>query len=182
MNNKLQIRRALLLLGFLGAAFVGLGYRLVDLQVLQHDELSLKAQHNTQREFRQAPRRGDILDVNGNILATSVPGKTICADPSLIGDQAQAVAQVIAPLLQLNEAAIAQRLTPRMYVTKDGSGEAVTNELHYVRLAKNVPDPTWQRLHAAMANLSLNTSGQKLTRKEQEFLNDLRYHAVYAEA
>jgi len=35
MNNKLQFRRALLLLGFLGAAFAGLGYRLVDLQIHQ---------------------------------------------------------------------------------------------------------------------------------------------------
>ena len=84
MTNKLQIRRALLLLIFLGAAFAGLGYRLVDLQVLRHDELSAKAQHNTQREFREAPRGGDILDASGNILATSDPVKTICADPSLI--------------------------------------------------------------------------------------------------
>src|SRR5664279_1590927 len=98
MNNKLQIRRALLLLGFLGAAFAGLGYRLVDLQILRHDELSAKALLNTQREFRQAPRRGDILDANGNILATSVPVKTVCANPSFIGNQPAAVAHVLAPL------------------------------------------------------------------------------------
>ena len=94
MNNKLQIRRALLLLGFLGLAFAGLSYRLVDLQILRHDELSAKAQRNTQREFSEAPRRGDILDANGNILATSVPVKTICADPSFIGNQPAAVAHV----------------------------------------------------------------------------------------
>src|ERR1039457_6972413 len=113
MNNKLQFRRAVLLLGFLGAAFAGLGYRLGDLQVVRHAELGALAEHNTQREFREAPRRGDILDAGGNILATSVPVKTICADPSLIGNQPAAVAHVLAPLLQLNEAALVQKITPR---------------------------------------------------------------------
>ena len=49
MNNKLQLRRALLLLGFLGAVFAGLAYRLVDLQVLRHDELSRLAERNTEK-------------------------------------------------------------------------------------------------------------------------------------
>ena len=182
MNNKLQIRRAVLLLGLLGAAFAGLGYRLVDLQVVRHDELSLKAQQNTQREFRQQPRRGDILDANGNVLATSVPVKTICADPSLIGTQALAVAHLIAPLLQLNEAAIAQRLTPRNRLTKGSDGEMVTNEWHYVRLAQNVAEPAWQQIYAAMTNFTCDIGGRKLTRSEAEFLRNLRLHAIYAES
>ncbi len=182
MNDKLQIRRAVLLLVVLGAAFAGLGYRLVDLQILRHDELGAKALHNTQREYRQAPRRGDILDANGNILATSVPVKTVCADPSLIGTNSLAVAHVIAPLLQLNEEAIAQKLTPRSVLAKDGDGQIVTNEVHYVRLARNVPDPTWQRIFAAMTNFTYNTEGRKLPRKEREILSNLQWHAIYAEA
>jgi cell division protein FtsI/penicillin-binding protein 2 len=83
MNNKLQIKRALLLLIFIGAAFTGLAYRLVDLQVLRHDELSRLADENTHRDYWQEPRRGDILDVNGNVLATSVEVKTVCVDPTL---------------------------------------------------------------------------------------------------
>ena len=70
----MQLKRVMLLLGLLGAAFAGLGYRLVDLQVVRHDELSVKAEANTQHEYWLAPRRGDILDVNGNLLATSVRG------------------------------------------------------------------------------------------------------------
>src|SRR5438067_10457727 len=104
MTNKQQIRRALLLLALLAAAFGGLGYRLVDLQVLRHDELSAKAEQTTQHEFWQAPRRGDTLDANGNILATSIPVKRICADPSLIGNYPPLVARALAPLLKLNEA------------------------------------------------------------------------------
>ena len=43
MAKQLQYRRLVLLALLLGAAFAGLGYRLVDLQVLRYEELSAKA-------------------------------------------------------------------------------------------------------------------------------------------
>ena len=72
MAKRIQLRRVLFLVFLLGAAFASLGYRLVDLQVLRHDELLVKAQQNTQREFFREPRRGDLLDAKGNQLATSI--------------------------------------------------------------------------------------------------------------
>ena len=181
----MQIRRALMLLLALGAAFAGLGYRLVDLQVVRHDELSAKAQHNTQREYLQVPRRGDILDINGNILATTVPVKTICADPTLISNQTAIVAQVLAAYLKLDQNAIAQRLAPRTVITKNSEGQIVTNQSHYVRLARNVPEPTWQQLYGAMTNLSFGVDEKTLWRTNRQyaqFLKDLRLHAVFAES
>ena len=179
MTNKQQIRRALLLLAFLSAAFGGLGYRLVDLQVLRHDELSAAGEKNTQREFWQAPRRGDILDVNGNILATSVPVKTICADPSLMGNFQPLIAHTIAPILKLNEADLAKRLTP--YLTRNPNGEVVTNNLHYVRLAKNVSDETWRQVTAAMTNLTFGVDVKKLPRAQKDFVRNLRNYSVFSE-
>ncbi len=67
MTKRLQFRRALALTVLVCLAFTGLGYRLVDLQVLRHDELSRLAHEDTEREYWQAPRRGDILDANGNV-------------------------------------------------------------------------------------------------------------------
>ena len=179
MTNRQQIRRALLLLAFLSLAFGGLCYRLVDLQVLRHDELSAKAEQNTQREFWQAPRRGDILDVNGNMLATSVPVKTICADPSLMGNFQPLVAHAIAPLLKLNEADLAQRLTP--HLVRSANGGISTNGLHYVRLARNVSDETWQLVAAAMTNLTFGVDEKKLPRSQREFVRNLRNFAVFSE-
>jgi cell division protein FtsI/penicillin-binding protein 2 len=180
MTNKQQIRRALLLLFFLGTAFAGLGYRLVDLQVLRHDELAKLAEGNTQHEYWQAPRRGDILDANGNVLATSVPVKRICADPSLIGNQQAVVAHALAPLLQLNEADLAQKLTP--HLARTPKGEIVTNGLHYVRLAERVPEETWQRVSAAMTNLTFGVDEKKLPRQAKEFFRNLRQVAIYPES
>src|SRR5208283_3239350 len=163
MSKRLQLKRVLTLLGLLGLAFAGLGYRLVDLQVLRHDELAAKAQQNTQREFWQAPRRGNILDVHGNLLATSIFVKTVCADPVLIGNQPAAVARALAPLLQMSEGDLYQRLLPRL--TKNQKGEMVTN--HYVVLQHKVADETWLQIQLTMSRMSFGMDESKLTRSQR---------------
>ena len=178
MINRLQLKRALLLLVFVSVAFAGLGYRLVDLQVLRHDELSRLEQDNTQREFWQAPRRGDILDTHGNILASSVPVKTICADPSLIGDQQAAVAHALAPLLQIPEAELYQKLF--VHISKDAKGQTVTNNLHYVRLQKNVPDETWQKIQDTMNAMDFGPAQSIKT--NLQFFHNLRTAAIFPES
>src|ERR1700677_2415665 len=177
MINRLQLKRALLLLIFLSAAFAGLGYRLVDLQVLRHDELSRLAQDNTQREFWQTSRRGDILDTHGNILATSVPVKTICADPALIGNQQTIVAQALAPLLQLSEEELYQKLF--VHISKDAKGQTVTNNLHYVRLQRKIPDETWQKIQDTMN--ALNFGPAQDIKTNFQFFRNLRTAAIFAE-
>jgi cell division protein FtsI/penicillin-binding protein 2 len=182
MNNKMQIKRALLLLFFIGAAFTGLAYRLVDLQVLRHDELSKLADENTRRDYWQSPRRGDILDVNGNVLATSVEVKTICADPTLIGDQSAAVARVLAPWLQTSEEVLEERLTPRKIISKDAQGLLTTNDLHYVRLAKDISDDTWLNIRSAMTNLDFGVDEKNLPQPQRNFFRSLRQSSVFAES
>jgi cell division protein FtsI/penicillin-binding protein 2 len=179
MTKRLQLRRVLMLTVFVCVAFAGLSYRLVDLQVLRHDELAKLAQDNTQREFRQAPRRGDILDARGNLLATSIPVKTVCADPSLIGNQQAVVAHALAPLLQMSEGELSQKLFPR--VSKNEKGETVTNDLHYVRLQKNVTEETWQKIQLAMNRLSFGVDEKKLPETGRAFFRNLRQSAIFAE-
>ena len=179
MTKREQFKRTLLLLAVLLLAFAGLGLRLVDLQVVRHDELSKLAQDDTQHEFWQAPRRGDILDSSGHPLATSVPVETVCADPSLIGNQQAVVARTLAPLLQMNEADLLQKLLLR--VSKNEKGETVTNNLHYVRLQKNVSDDTWRKIQSAMTNLTFGLEESKLAKNDRAFLNALRKSAICAE-
>lgn len=159
------------------AAFAGLGYRLVDLQVLRHDELSAVAQQNTRRAVFFKPRRGDILDVKGNVLATSVFAKTICADPSLIGNHQTEVAHAIAPLLQMNESAVYQLLLPK--TRQNDKGETVTN--CFVRLKRQVPVETWQKIQDTMSNLTFSVDEKKLSKMEQAFYRVLRSKAIYAD-
>ena len=152
MNNKLQFRRAILLMFCLGVMFAGLAYRLVDLQVLRHDELSRMAEKNTDKTFWQEARRGDILDVNGNPLATSVPVKTVWANPSMLVSQhllanpQVTLAHVLAPLLQMDETKLSQKLSPVIY--KNKNGDLSTNQ--YVVLKRQVSDDIWQQIQAAL--------------------------------
>ena len=177
MAKQLQYRRLVLLALLLGVAFVGLGYRLVDLQVLRNQELSAKARHNTRRELLLEPRRGDILDAKGNLLATSAFVKTVCADPALIGNRQAEVARAVAPLLQVNEGELLQRLTPRL--VRNTNGAISTN--HYVVLKRKVQVETWQKIQMAMTNLSFGLVETNLLRREREFYRDLRRGAIKVE-
>jgi cell division protein FtsI/penicillin-binding protein 2 len=177
MAKQLQYRRLVLLALLLGVAFAGLGYRLVDLQVLRYEELSAQARENTRREFLLEPRRGDILDAKGNILATSAFVKTVCADPALIGNRQAEVARTIAPLLQASESELIQRLAPRL--GRNAQGAIITN--HYVVLKRKVPVEAWQNVHMAMTNLSFGLDEKKLPRAEQAFYRNLRHGAIYTE-
>jgi cell division protein FtsI (penicillin-binding protein 3) len=175
MIKRLQLRRMLLLLGLLGLAFAGLGYRLVDLQLLRHDELAALAQQNTELEYFREPRRGSILDVHGNLLATSIFVKTVCADPVLIGNQQAAVARTLAPLLHMSEADLYQRLLPR--VRPNEKGEMITNR--YVVLRHKVRDETWQEIQSAMSRLSFGPNEAGFSRDQRAFCRNLRTHAIF---
>jgi cell division protein FtsI/penicillin-binding protein 2 len=177
MAKRQQYRRLLLLAMLLGAAFAGLGYRLVDLQVLRHEELSAKAQQNTQSEFLLEPRRGDILDAKGNLLATSIFVKTVCADPTLLGNLQADVARAIAPLLQMSEGELCQRLLPRLRLNE--KGESVTNR--YVVLKHKVPIETWEKIQKTMSALSFGFDETKLTKLQRAFCRDLRQKAIFTD-
>lgn len=177
MAKQLQHRRLWWLAGMLACAFAGLGYHLVDLQVLRHEELAKKAQQNTQRKFFLEPRRGDILDVKGNVLATSIPVMTVCADPTLLGARRGEVVHVLAPLLKLSEAELNQRLTPK--VRQNEKGESFTNQ--YARLQRKVSVETWQTIQAAMTNLNFGLDEKKLPLRERSFYTALRQKAIFTE-
>src|SRR6266704_3039382 len=177
MAKLLQYKRLLMLALLLAAGFAGLGYRLVDLQVVRHEELRVKALENTQQEMLLEPRRGDILDNRGNLLATSIFVKTVCADPSLVGNRSTEIARALAPLLQKTESQLLQQLTPR--VRQNDKGETVTNA--YVVLKRKVSVETWQKIQAAMTNLSFGVDEKKLARAEREFYRNLRQKAVFIE-
>lgn len=175
MAKRQQYKRLLLLTLLLVAAFAGLGYRLVDLQVLRHDELLAEAQQKSKRESMIEPRRGDILDARGNLLATSVFVKTVYADPMFIGNQQAVIARALAPLLQVNEGELYQRLL-RQRLRQNEKGETITNR--YVRLKRKVPFETWEKIRETMSDLTFGVDESKLSKSQRAFLSNLRSSAI----
>jgi cell division protein FtsI/penicillin-binding protein 2 len=170
MRRTVQLRRWLLLVLAPAAVFAGLAFRLVELQVWRHAELRAKAEQNTRREILREPRRGDILDARGNLLATSVFVKTVCADPVLVGRYPAELARALAPLLQTEQGELYQRLLPRL--RQNARGETVTNR--YVVLKRKVPAETWEQVRAAVQRLGAAPEGRKLSRSEEIELRNLR--------
>ena len=167
-------RRLLVLALLLALGLVGLGYRLVDLQILRHDQLRNLAERNTRRTISRAPIRGQILDNRGNTLATSVPAKIVCADPTLLGDRCWAVARALAPLLRTNENFLVDRFTPR--IRPDGKTNC------YVVLKRKVPMDVWEKIHQTMTNLTFGLDEKKLPKKDRDFLDVLRAKSIFADA
>ena len=108
MIKPAQYRRLALMALLLVGAFAGLGYRLVTLQVIRHDEFLSRATGLQRQKVLRASKRGDIVDANGHPLATTVFVKTVVADPTLVGTNQSVVtlvARQVAPILKLDEAA-----------------------------------------------------------------------------
>ncbi len=99
-----------LLAGFFlaGLAYVGV---LVDLQALRPDAYVAVGENQRARTVRLAGYRGTITDRDGFVLALSTPGTEVVADPQLVKDPA-ATAQLLAPVLDLNEADLERKLVP----------------------------------------------------------------------
>ncbi len=167
MGKRLQTKRLLWLVGGLCLAFTGLALRLAELQVLRHEELHALAEVNTVRKIRIQPRRGDILDVRGNLLASSTMVKTIAANPTLLTNRQAEVARAIAPILGMNEADVFRKLQPGTRV----NGKPIV----YAVLANKVPGETWAKVREAVAAL-------KFTGVEDKNFNAaVRAKAIFAD-
>jgi cell division protein FtsI/penicillin-binding protein 2 len=158
-------------------AFMLLSYKLAELQVLQHTEYRELAEANTQRKYILPAMRGQIKDNRGNTLAMSVPVKTICADPSLLGAYYPQIARILAPLLQMDEAELASRLAPRVRINE--SGQLVTNR--YVVLKRKVPIQTYEQIQKVMKSLSFGIDEKKLSPLQRLFYKNIRESAIFAD-
>ena len=182
MTNKLQIRRALLLLTCLVALFGGLGYRLVDLQVVQHDKLLALAEKKTERRLSETAKRGDILDANGNLLATSIPVRTVWANPELLAIASQRLmpnapaifAHTLAPLLKVDEASLSRQMQLRTHVDK--KGQTVTNQ--YAVLRRQVSEDTWRQIQDTLRNLPASVDTRSWKRTDRVVLTNICFAAI----
>jgi cell division protein FtsI (penicillin-binding protein 3)/stage V sporulation protein D (sporulation-specific penicillin-binding protein) len=133
MNNNAQQIRIVIVLGALSLVFTALAFRLFQLHVLRHDELLAQAAAIRARVVHREGRRGAILDANGQLLANSLSKRIVIADPQEAGPRAAQIAAKLAPLLQLDESALAGKLM------QPG---------RYVRLMQGVSEETYQQILA----------------------------------
>jgi len=184
MTNKLQIRRALFLLASLVALFAGLGYRLVDLQVIQHDDLLKQAEKKTERTIAETAKRGDILDVNGNLLATSIPVWTVWANPDVLANQhvlpnAPAVfARALSPWLGVAEGRLYQQMQLRTHL--EAKGLIVTNQ--YAVLKREVSEDAWRQIQTMLQTIPAGIDTRSWKKSDRMALTNLCQNAIATDA
>ena len=148
------------------AGFLGLCVRLVDLQVLRCEEFREKARRQHQLSVLMPPPRGDIRDIRGNLLVTSVPVKTVCVDPALLTNDQVAVAAVLASRLGVSQAELLQRFRNlTRLVTNDHQVRLLTN--HSVILQRQVPVETWTNLEQVLLWNYKSACSNALARKQR---------------
>lgn len=117
------------------AIFTVFSFRLVQLQVTDHQYYTRKAMHQNTHSEPIYARRGEILDLNGVPLAQNEPVKTVVADGSLIADS-EALAKILAGPLKMKEDVLLAKLTRKMKA-KVGDGLV---PCPYIVLRKGLPE------------------------------------------
>lgn len=169
-------RRLVVLTGVLGLAFAGLCARLVVLQV--HDHEKYRAVAERKKVYLREPRRGDIVDINGNPLATSVPVKKLFANPRFLGPYYLDAARALAPVLEMAEADLARKLQPVVLRTNE-FGMRLTNA--WVNLKKKVSLDKWHQVTQTLAQMTFGVDERTLSPAQKRHFQAVRQKGIYAE-
>jgi cell division protein FtsI (penicillin-binding protein 3) len=102
-------RRLIQLFAALAAWAVIVVGRLVQIQLVRHDDYVLRAQRQQERTLALNPVRGSVVDIKGRVLAESVAAESIYADPQAISNR-RGTAKLIANALHAPPADIEQKL------------------------------------------------------------------------
>lgn len=89
-------RRVAFLTVFLALWCGGVVARLAQIQIARHDDYERRAERQQERTLELGAVRGSILDSRGRVLAESVAGVSVYADPQAIADPAAAARALVA--------------------------------------------------------------------------------------
>ena len=86
--------------------------RLAYIQVIWGKDLQVKASEQWQRDLTIKAYRGDIVDANGNLIATTETGYSVYARPKSVTD-AEHAAKILSEVLELDYQATYEKLTKK---------------------------------------------------------------------
>ena len=155
MLRKGQLNFIKLLKIFMIFCFCVLGSRLFYVQAIQHDKYKGISEGRVNRVEYYAPRRGDIRDIRGNILAMTRDVRTVVMDPGLIA-LVDPVTQdrfisLLSTLLPLSKEELIEK--SRFYrPISGGTWERVTDE-HGSPILNSMDLPVYQQITTSEGGL-----------------------------
>ena len=139
-SNDAVKTRIYLVAFVLGGLFIYVALRLYNVQVVRHEELYKEAKKQYTAQRTKTGKRGEIRDIDGNLLIGNVPVTRIIADPCNIETELQA--RRLAMLLNwdfgLNYAECYKDLTKKTRLKKLSDGREIEVERRYTLLVREV--------------------------------------------
>lgn len=142
--------RIVLLATAVCAGFGAIGTRLVDLHVIDRASLIRHVDRVRETFAVQSARRGDILDVRGDVLATSRTLVVLGIDPEMVRPEDHGRFPELArllnlPLSQLEQAA-KKRMRPVRVNPADPDSPVVERPVQYVKLSDTVEESAYEQI------------------------------------
>jgi len=142
--------RIVLLATAVCAGFGAIGTRLVDLHVIDRAKLIRHVDRARDTFVVQSARRGDILDVRGDVLATSRTLIVLGIDPEVVRPEDHARFPELARLLNLPlsemERAAQKRMRPMRIDPANPDSPVVERPVQYVKLSETVEESTYEEI------------------------------------
>ncbi|MDD5698668.1 MAG: penicillin-binding protein 2 [Victivallaceae bacterium] len=175
-NDALRIRTKLVVTVFV-LIFAGLWGRLYYVQVSRHAELYAKARKQYTATRTTTSKRGEIFDINGNLLVGNIPCDDIIADPSITAKDPKKcceLAKLLAARLKLDYAVVHAKLNRKTRTFTDKSGKKITHEVRYAVIARQVPLKVAEKLKQVIypGNKETGKAGKKSKGFKGIFFNE----------
>lgn len=133
--------------------FLGVGARLVQLQVVHHDEYVVEAARQIYGTIHERDKRGMVIDTQGRTLAVSIEAKAVALDPQVLLEAPEArpkrLLANLKEMLSLKDSEmdrIEKALAKRR--TVDGPEGPEEKPLRFVWVKRRLTDDEWHTLSA----------------------------------
>ncbi|MDX2109469.1 MAG: penicillin-binding protein 2 [Verrucomicrobiota bacterium] len=138
-------RLQVLTLGMVGC-FCTVLWRLADLHIIDRETLAQKVEANRKTLEVRSARRGNLLDVRGNLLAATRPVIDVGVDPQSFNSKDLDKLPKLAKILGVPEATLTQTITRKSRAESDSAFNPEVSLLRWVKLAEKVDEPTYQQV------------------------------------
>ena len=158
-NSLLKVRIVLFAI-VVTAGFCAMAARLYWVQIKRHEELLAQARRRYTSYTTIIPRRGEILDRNGNLLVGNIPCEELTCDPSIVGDadKCRQAAQIIQQITGIPfDETYPKLMRKTRTVTDPETGETVEKPVQYAMLGRNIPIDKALRLREVLKNNKYGT-------------------------
>jgi len=153
-TEKSILNRMYFVAGCLLVFAIAVGFKLLDIQFSQGEYYKELAEERTLKNFKIPANRGNLYDVNGNLLATSVPKYDVRFDAVTVSDEN--FEENIGPLSEKLSAMLGQ---PASYYSRKLRA-ARANKQRYVLIAKSLGYSDYMKMKSfPMFNLGAYKGG-----------------------